>query len=164
MTALKTFVAYRHTGVPEDELAALMEAAKAGLDKTGWDWHCTYWQENNFRAQGASRRQIMDHAREQLDQIDFLLCVVDSPIDSPGMAWEMGYCRAHGIPVLTLAREGCSNYGTDMADVVVFYNDDLWSLTLGIIEIAQAGVLEFIQQQVGQQEKPRWSNLSHFNS
>lgn len=146
MTTLNTFVAYRHTGVPEAELAELMGAVKAGLDKSGWNWHCTYWEEDNFRAQGATRRQIMDHARRQLDQIDFLLCVVDSSIDSPGMTWEQGYCRAQCTPILTLAREGCNNYGTDMADIVEIYSDDLWSLTLKIVEISQADVMELFSR------------------
>ncbi len=147
MDTLDTMVAYRHTGVPEAELAELMEAVKVALDATGWNWHCTYWEEGNFRSQGAGRREIMDHAREQLDQINFLICIVDSPIDSPGMVWEMGYCRAKKIPILALVRAGCSNtYGADMADKVAEYGEPWQIATILEDVVHHGGALNYIAQ------------------
>ncbi len=120
MKTQKAFVAYRHTGEDPEVLNKQMNAVRKGLEKAGLDFHCTYFEEDEFQDRKMSARQIMEHAFETLDSCTFLLVILSSEEKNEGMLMEIGYCIAKKIPiVVVIASDVKTTYVPQMANTVI---------------------------------------------
>jgi len=120
MKTAKAFVAYRHTGEDPEVLNKQMNAVRKGLKKAGIEFHCTYFEEDEFQDRKMGAREIMEHAFSVLDKCSCLLVILSSEEKSEGMLMEIGYCFARQIPIVVAqSSEVSKSYVPQMAQTVI---------------------------------------------
>lgn len=140
---MKAFVSYRHSGEDKYVLKLRMAAIKQGLERSGLEYYCTYFDEDGFQAKDMGASEIMHHAFDIIkDDCDFLLVVLANNEKSEGMLMEIGYCIAKGIPVVVvISTEVVNSYVHELANMVCWWGN-LYDLedalaTLDVVNIVQ---------------------------
>lgn len=123
-TALRAFVAYRHTGEDPAELQPLLEAVCAALAEKDVQASCNFFSEERFQSESLGPRAIMEHAFAQLDGHNILFAVLTSSNKSEGMLMEVGYCWGRSKIVIVAAKAGVTGtYLPNMADYAFVWQD-----------------------------------------
>lgn len=110
---MKVFISYRFTGEDPVKLKLALDKVCEGLNLAGFDNYCSFGNEELFRNNSYTVKQIMEHALAELDKSDALLAFVNSDNKSEGMLIEVGYAIAKGKPVILLKRNGVSTHSLE---------------------------------------------------
>ena len=113
---MKSFIAYRFTGEDPEQLEPVLTSITKSLSSKGVDAYCTFFNQDEFSSADISARDIMQHAFEVINGIDFLFVLITSEAKSEGMIMEVGYCLAKDIPIVVAVKDGVSKtYIPEMA-------------------------------------------------
>ena len=126
------FVAYRHTGADPQYLEKLLPVVRDALLESGQEVYCTFFDEAEFKSNGLSPRQIMDHAFKKIEDLGGLFVLIDGSDKSDGQIMEVGYCIARDIPFVVAKRNSVNNTYIDQMTENSFSYDDLEGLRAGI--------------------------------
>lgn len=102
---MKTFIAYRFTGVPLTELEPFLRQIVDAFRSRGIDAYCSLFDEQMFRSESFTGRDIFDHTFAILEASDFLFVVQLTNDKSEGMLMEVGYSVAKNIPIIVAQHE-----------------------------------------------------------
>ncbi|MFQ6010003.1 MAG: nucleoside 2-deoxyribosyltransferase [Candidatus Aenigmatarchaeota archaeon] len=103
---MKIFIAFRFTGEDDKELKENIQGICSSLEKAGHEHFCSYWKEDYYRKNNFTKKQILEHAFEELDKSDAVLAFVNSEERSEGMLLEIGYALAKGKRFILAIRKG----------------------------------------------------------
>lgn len=103
---MKIFIAFRFTGEDDKELKENIQGICSSLEKAGHEHFCSYWKEDYYRKNNFTKKQILEHAFEELDKSDAVLAFVNSEERSEGMLLEIGYALAKGKSFILAIRKG----------------------------------------------------------
>ncbi len=103
---MKIFLSYRFTGEDPIELKDSLGKIVSVLRSSNHEVYCSLEDEDWFRAQKRTNKEIMEHAFAQLDNADLLLAYVKSDEKSEGMLLEIGYFVGKGKPFALALKNG----------------------------------------------------------
>ncbi len=106
---MKAFIAYRFSGENITKVMPLLMAVRDSLKKKGVESYCTLFDEERFRNNGMSAKEIMSHAFSIIDDSDFLFVLQRSEEKSEGMLMEVGYCIAENKPIIVATKSRIYN-------------------------------------------------------
>ncbi len=137
-TALRAFVAYRHTGEDPAELRPMLTSVCEALREQGIDVYCTFFSEEEFQSKSLGPRAIMEHAFSEIDARDILIIIQASNSKSEGMLLEAGYCLGTDKPFVVAIKSGVENtYLPDLATYsFIWTNSDDLRRQIEVIDFA----------------------------
>lgn len=125
---MKIFLSYRFTGENPVELKYNLGKIIKVLRDSGHEVYCSIEDEEWFRAEKLTNKEIMEHAFKNLDSCDLLLAYIKSDDKSEGMLIEICYFMGKGKPVALALRYGVKTTSlAEMASPLIEFNivDDL---------------------------------------
>ncbi len=101
---MKIFVSYKFTGVPIDNIHALIDPLMDVL-KINHEPYCNLYDSKFYKDNKYGVKQIMDHAFSNLEDCDQQLVLLDHKELSQGMCLEMGYAYKMKMPIILVVRK-----------------------------------------------------------
>jgi nucleoside 2-deoxyribosyltransferase len=123
MINMKIFISYRFSDIPKEELEKLLNPVCKLFKSHNIQVFCDFYKDDYYKENGYTVRAIMDDCFSMLDQVDLVLCLVDTPKTSCGMLLEIGYALAKEKLIMVCSRNGCEiDTLCKMADENITYN------------------------------------------
>ena len=120
---MKFFIAYRYTGEDKKELAKFMKTFCDLVQSNGHSSYCTFFEDEK-KFHNKSKKEIINHAFDEIDKSDITLVIIRSEEKSEGMLIEVGYTLAKRKKLILCINEKVRNtYLRDLADEVIEYKD-----------------------------------------
>ena len=117
---MKIFIAYRFTGEDPDQLRILIHDIFSSLEKAGHKPFCTFWHGDFYKNNKFTKRQILEHGLNELDNSDVYLAFIKSEEKSEGMLLEAGYAIAKGKKFYLAIKKGINTvFLHEMADKLI---------------------------------------------
>lgn len=125
---MKIFISYRFSDIPIEELEKLLNPVCDLFKNHNIQTFCNFYKDRHYKENGYTVSEIMDDCFLMIDQFDIILCLVDTPKQSPGMLLEVGYGLAKEKLVMVCSRKDCEiDTLCELADENISYEnyDDL---------------------------------------
>ncbi len=120
---MKIFIGQAVSGEDMNKLYEEMEKIYTSLEDH--EYYCTL-QEDEKEFQKKNKKEMLNHAFEEIDKADAFLAIVRSERRSEGMLIEIGYVLSKKKKLILAIKKGVKNtYLRDMAEKVIeFENTD----------------------------------------
>lgn len=122
------FLSYRFTGEDIHELNETLGKILSSLRSVGHIVYCSIEDEDWFKENNRTNKEILEHALRQLDKSEVLLAYVKSDQKSEGMLLEIGYMIAKGKSFALALKQGTqTTFLKEYGDPLIEFNsiDDL---------------------------------------
>lgn len=131
---MKVFIGQAVTGEDLSQLYKEMDQVYLSLDKAGHLHYCTL-KEDEKEFSKKTKRQIMEHAFNEIDKSDAFLAIVRSEKRSEGLLIEIGYVMAKKKRfVLAIKQDVKNTYLRELADEVIEF-DNIQELSKNLEEL-----------------------------
>jgi nucleoside 2-deoxyribosyltransferase len=121
---MKIFISYKFAGEDKETIRELMKKIKLTLGKSNHEMFTTFLDEEEFKKNNATMRQIMDKALNYIDKADLVLCLVKAPDTSLGMNFEIGYTVAKKKKmILAIEKNIQTRWIEHYADKIIKFSD-----------------------------------------
>lgn len=104
--SMKIILAFRYTGEDPAELKVTMGAIASSLRSLGHEVYCSIEDDDDFKSEKKSNKDIMLHTYAMCDWADMLFAFIRSNEKSEGMLMEIGYMHGKGKPVALARKRG----------------------------------------------------------
>lgn len=134
---MEIYLAYRFTGEDYKTLQKTLAGICDALTKAGYEVYCSINDDDFFRQNNYSTRQILDHELVELSKADRILAFIDSDNRSEGLLIELGYALAKGKPIILAVRKGVNIHTSSaLADQLIeFDNYEHLNQLIGQLEL-----------------------------
>jgi nucleoside 2-deoxyribosyltransferase len=123
----KTFLSYKYSNENKENLDKVIKVCSI-LKSFDFKNYCSIFDEEKFRLEKWTGKQIMQKVFEKIDDSDIILFLILSEVESPGTILELGYCLAKKKKLLLLIKNNVNNniFRRQIDEVINFENiDDL---------------------------------------
>ncbi len=103
---MKILVAFRFAGEDPAELKVTLGQICGAFRSLGHEVYCSIEDEDDFKGQKKSNKDIMLHAYSECDKADMLFAFIRSDSMSEGMICEIGYMQGKGRPFALARKRG----------------------------------------------------------
>jgi len=121
---MKIFISYRFTGENLDTISDYLDCIKDILEKKGHSVFSSFWEEDTFKKNNFTRKQLLDYVFQEIDKADACFVFVRSSRKSEGLLLEVGYALAKNKPLALIIKEDVETvFLKDIAKSVIKYNN-----------------------------------------
>jgi len=119
---MEIFIAQRVSGEDMNKLKEESNKIIEILKQKGHDCYCTLNEDDSF--QEITKKEMMAHAFEKINNSDALLVIMRNENKSEGMLMEVGYVLAKKKNIILLIKSDVKNtYLRDIADKIIEFED-----------------------------------------
>ena len=121
---MKIQLAYKFSGEDEEKLVRTLTRIAEVLENSGHEVYFACKDEDLFRKNNFTPKQILVHALKKLDDADCLLVFVRSKEKAEGILIETGYAIAMNKKIILAIKKGIMRYFTgSIANQIIEFED-----------------------------------------
>jgi len=121
---MKILIAFRFTGEDPIELKETLGKISSTFRNLGHAVYCSIEDEDDFKGQKKTNKEIMEHAFSECDTADLVFAFIRSNSMSEGMILELGYMKGKGKPFAVARKRGIWTTSIhEMADPFIEFDE-----------------------------------------
>jgi nucleoside 2-deoxyribosyltransferase len=115
------FLSYKYSNETKENLNNVVEVYKI-LDDLDYKGYCSIFDEEKFRLENWTGKQIMTKAFNEIDSSQIIFFLILSDVESPGAILELGYCLAKNKHLVLLMKNGVNNniFARQISNHIIF--------------------------------------------